>query len=237
MSQSTRPNRLPVGTLPGLFILVVLLALAVAMWRAAGSGSGGTTGESAVAQQQPDFSHAERREVDDPFAAGSVNAPVGLVIFSDYQCPFCAQWAHETMPEMQALAAKGELRIEHRDVNVYGPASKRAALASYAAAEQDRFWQFHEALYDGGRTRSEQDLSEEDLIALADELGMDTDRFAADMISSEATEEIARNEDLAIEHGASSTPVFILGGTPIVGAQPTEAFLKAHEAALDSSGE
>ena len=229
-------NRLPVGTIPGIAMLVVLLALGVAMWRAADSGSGGTPGGDAVSQQQPDYSHAERREADDPFAIGPVDAPVGLVIFSDYQCPFCAQWVHETLPEMLNLAEKGELRIEHRDVNVYGPASKRAALASYAAAEQDRFWEFHDALYEGGRTRSERNLSEESLIALAGELGMDTGRFTADMISSEATEEIARNENLGIEHGASSTPVFILGGTPMVGAQSTEVFLDAHESALNASG-
>lgn len=232
-------SRLPMGTIPGVIMLIVLVVLGVAMVRMTGSGSAGGGGrgvDAAVAQQQPDYSYAERRDPDDPFAMGPVDAPVGLVVFSDYQCPFCAQWSHDTLPALQELAEEGELRIEHRDVNVYGPASKRAALAAYAAAEQNRFWDFHDALYEGGRTRSERDLSEDALIALAGALGMDTERFFADMISREAADEIAKNEDLGIEHGATSTPVFIYGGTPMVGAQSTEVFLDAHEAALESSG-
>lgn len=236
VSQSAMSTRLPVGTVPGLVMLAILLVLGVALWRLVDSGSGVATGGGAVAQQQPDYSHAERREAGDPFALGPVDAPVGLVVFSDYQCPFCAQWSRETLPVMKERAEAGELRIEWRDVNVYGPASKRAALASYAAAVQGSFWEFHGALFDGGRTQSERDLSEAALVALAGEVGMDTERFAADMISPEAAEEIARNEELGIEHGASATPVFILGGSPMVGAQPAEVFLDAHETALDSSG-
>lgn len=236
MSTVNRSKRLPAGTVPGLIMLVTLLVLGVAMWRSSGPGTGDVPAEGAAAQQQPDYSHAERREQGDPFAIGPVDAPVGLVVFSDYQCPFCAQWVRETLPSMMELADKGELRIEHRDVNVYGPASKRAALASFAAARQDRFWEFHDALFDGGRTRTERDLSEDALVGLAEQLGMNGAEFAADMVSPEATEEIARNEDLGIEHGAQSTPVFIIGGRPMVGAQPTEVFVEAHEAALESAG-
>lgn len=236
VSRSHRSGRLPIGTIPGLVMLAILIILVVAMWRAGDAGDGDTAGGGVVAQQQPDYSYAERRETGDPFALGPVDAPVGLVVFSDYQCPFCAQWSRETLPVMKERAEAGELRIEWRDVNVYGPASKRAAMASYAAAEQGRFWEFHDALFDGGRTRSERDLSEAALVALAGQRGMDTERFAADMISPQAAEEIARNEELGIEHGASATPVFILGGSPMVGAQPAEVFLDAHETALETSG-
>ena len=229
-------NRLPVGTIPGIIILIVLLVLGIAMWRLSGPGSGGASSEGSMAHQQPDYSHAERREPGDPFTMGPVDAPVGLVVFSDYQCPFCAQWARETLPVMEELADKGELRIEHRDVNVYGPSSKRAAIASFAASRQGRFWDFHHALFDGGRTRSERDLSEGALIRVAEALGMDGRQFARDMSSPEATDEIERNQDLGIEHGATSTPVFILGGAPLVGAQPTDVFLQAYDDAVRSAG-
>ncbi|MDV6300863.1 DsbA family protein [Dietzia maris] len=217
-------------------MLAILIILGVAMWRAGATGEGDTAAGGVIAQQQPDYSYAERREPSDPFAFGPVDAPVGLVVFSDYQCPFCAQWNRETLPVMKERAEAGELRIEWRDVNVYGPASKRAAMASYAAAEQGQFWEFHDALFKGGRTRSERDLSEAALIDMAGRLGMNTERFAVDMISSEASEEIARNEELGIEHGARATPVFILGGVPMIGAQPSEDFVDAHEAALESAG-
>lgn len=237
MTDGSGTRRLPIGTVPGVFFLIVIVLLAVALWRSSGGTGGGEQAGSVVSSSGPDYSDAERRSPDDPFAIGPVDAPVGLVVFSDYQCPFCAQWSHETLPEMLTHAEAGELRIEWRDVNVYGPDSKRAALAAYAAAAQGDFWGYHEALFEGGHTRSPGELSEENLIALAGELGMDRTRFASDMYSPEAAEEIARNEQLGHDHGAMSTPVFLLGGTPMVGAQPTEVFLDAYDAALEASGE
>ena len=242
MSRSTS-SRLPVGTVPGLVILVVLVLLVVALWRTAGGGSGPAGGGSGSAAQQggvisrqPDYSHAERRDPADPFALGPVDAPVGLVVFSDYQCPFCARWSHETLPSMIARAEAGDLRIEWRDVNVYGADSERASLAAYAAAAQGHFWEYHDALFADGRTRSRGGLSEENLVALAAELGLERGQFRADMSSPAAAEEIARNARLGLDHGAMSTPVFVLGGTPMVGAQPPEVFLEALQSALDSSG-
>lgn len=237
MTDGDRVRRLPIGTVPGVFFLIVIVLLAVALWRSSGGAGSGEQSGSVVSSSAPDYSHAERRSPDDPFAIGPVDAPVGLVVFSDYQCPFCAQWSHETLPEMLTRAEAGELRIEWRDVNVYGSDSKRAALAAYAAAAQGDFWGYHDALFESGHTRSPGELSEETLIALAGELGMDRTRFAADMSSPEAAEEIARNEQLGLDHGAMSTPVFLLGGSPMVGAQPTEVFLDAYEAALAASRE
>lgn len=234
MSRTT-DSRLPAGTIPGLIILAILVALGVAMLRS-GSTTPTDAGAGSVASDQPDYSYAERREPDDPFALGPVDAPVGLVVFSDYQCPFCAQWNHETMPVMAQYATDGDLRIEWRDVNVYGPTSKRAALAAYAAANQGAYWEYHDALFEGGHTRPERDLSRNALIELAADLGMDTGQFAADMDSTAATDEIARNEELGMDHGATATPVFILGGVPHVGAQPPEVFDEAFREALRQSG-
>lgn len=120
---------------------------------------------------------------------------------------------------------------------MYGPDSERAARASYAAAVQDNYWEFHDALFEDGRTRASGQLSREALLTLAAELGLDRERFAEDMSSPAAAEEIARNEQLGTEHGAVSTPVFILGGTPIVGAQPTSVFIDTFERALDTASE
>lgn len=231
------PPRLPVGTRPGVLILVILVLLAVAMWRASVDSGGGLAAQQGqVVSRQPDYSHAERRDSADPFALGPVDAPVGLVVFSDYQCPFCAQWSHETLPLMIARAEAGDLRIEWRDVNVYGSDSERASLAAFAAAAQGRFWEYHDALFADGRTRRAGGLSEEGLVALAGELGLARAQFATDMSSPAAAQEIARNKQLAIDHGAVSTPVFLLGGKPLVGAQPPEVLLEEYEAALDANG-
>ena len=189
-----------------------------------------------VGPTQPDLAEVERRDDSDLLAAGPVDAPVGLVVFSDYQCPFCARWNEETLPLMMEHAEAGDLRIEWRDVNVFGPSSERAARASYAAAEQGMFWEYHHGLFPGGDTRSESELGDEALTALADDLGLDTDRFVADLNSEETAQQIAANQQLGLDLGAYSTPAFILGGQPIVGAQPSQVFQDAFAAALDAKG-
>ncbi|MGO1756032.1 MAG: thioredoxin domain-containing protein, partial [Brevibacterium aurantiacum] len=101
-----------------------------------GSQAAGEGPVEVEAVETPDLSDIERRDEGDPLAVGPVDAPVGLVIFDDYQCPFCAQWSQDTLPLMMERVEEGELRIEWRQVNVFGDASLRAAQAAYAAALQ-----------------------------------------------------------------------------------------------------
>ncbi|ROR96304.1 protein-disulfide isomerase [Salana multivorans] len=222
-----------------LAVAAVIVALVLAMSRNRDSGAepaatapvpGGPT--EVQGPEQLDLRSAERREADDLLAVGPVDAPVALVVFSDYQCPFCARWSAETLPLLMDHVDAGELRIEWRDVNVFGPASERAARASYAAAKQGVFWEYHDRLFEGGATRTENELGDEALIALAEELGLDVERFTADLASAETVAQITENAQLGIDLGAYSTPAFILGGQPIVGAQPSAVFLDAFAAAL-----
>src|SRR5699024_8907535 len=133
----------------------------------------------------PDLSSEEGRDPDDLLAEGPVDAPVVLVMFSDFQCPYCAQWSHETLPELREYVERGELRIEYRDVNIYGEDSERAARAALAAAKQDRLQDYHDALFADGEIRSPQELDEDSLVDLAGELDLDTEQFAADLNSEE----------------------------------------------------
>lgn len=223
-----------------LAIAAVLIALIVGLARGGEASAGAVetlpgTPSEAESPTQPDLSEAERRDDSDLLAAGPVDAPVVLVVFSDYQCPFCARWSAETLPSMMKHVEAGDLRIEWRDVNVFGPASERAARASYAAALQGSFWEYHDELFADGQHRTEANLSDEALIALAGGLELDVERFATDLSSEATAAEIAKNQQFGLDLGAYSTPVFILGGQPIVGAQPTEVFLDAFQTALDAA--
>lgn len=242
-AESTRSSK-PAWLLPVAVVAVaaILVALILAMNRDGDTGADGAldpSGEGAPTEvdgpAQPDFSEVERRDESDLLAIGPVDAAVVLVVFSDYQCPFCAKWSEETMPLMMEHVEAGDLRIEWRDVNVFGPASERAARASYAAAEQGAFWEYHDELFAGGDTRSEGDLSEDALIALADELGLDTGQFTDDLASEQTAQQIAANQQLGLDIGAYSTPAFILGGQPIVGAQPSQVFVDAFDDALSAA--
>ncbi|MQS08140.1 DsbA family protein [Streptomyces alkaliphilus] len=174
-----------------------------------------------------------RREPGDPMAVGRHDAPVVLIEYSDFRCPFCGHFARETKPELLAEHVEtGVLRIEWRHFPILGDQSDRAALASWAAGRQDRFWEFHDLLFAPSEERGSDDLADAGLIALAEEAGVpDLERFREDMDSTEAEEAVARDRAEGLRLGVSSTPAFLVNTTPILGAQPTEAFTKAIEAA------
>lgn len=230
---------------PTVIVVVMALLITVVLWMGrddTGESAGSPGADDGAEQQaaiehpsevaQPDLSGEEAREPDDLLAEGPADAPVALVVFTDFQCPYCARWSHETLPELREYVDRGELRIEWRDVNIYGDDSERGARATLAAAKQDSFQEYHDALFEGGEIRTSDELSEDSLIALAEELGLDAEQFATDLDSEEVAQTIAANAEQGIELGAMSTPVFLLGGTPVVGAQPTEMFTSMVDEAL-----
>ena len=187
--------------------------------------------------EPPDLTFVERRDPVDPLTAGDVKAPVGLVVFSDYQCPYCAAWSSDTLPKMMEYAENGDLYIEWRDLNIFGDESERASRAAYAAGLQGKFWEYHKALFHDGKIRSAGELSEEALVALAQELGLGVEKFTADMASGEVESQVRANQRLGIDLGVYSTPAFVVGGKAVMGAQPTQVFIDAVDAALaDTQG-
>lgn len=174
------------------------------------------------AQASPNF--IERRDPDDPLAVGRVDAPVVLVAFGDYQCGHCASWSTNTMTELQHLVDEGTLRIEWRDLNIFGEDSARAARAAWAAGRQGAFLEYHHALFPEGNPRRPDQLTDRALVRLADDLGLDAERFAEDFSSPEAQDAIAANQQLGYSLGASSTPAFMLDRKPLLGDQPAEVF-------------
>lgn len=243
----------PAWTVPAVVAAVAVL-LAVLVFtldrgpsQAGGAGPTGTDAASADQETQdagqdppttvqgpvqPDLTDIERRDEEDVLTAGPVDAPVALVVFSDYQCPYCARWHEETLPVMMERAEAGELRIEWRDLNIFGDASERASRASYAAALQGSFWEYHDELYPDGNIRRPDELTDEALVALAGQVGLDTERFTEDMTSAQTQEQVQQNAQLGLDLGAYSTPTFVLGGQPLVGAQPTQVFVDAVDDAL-----
>lgn|GEM_PF-364180 len=173
----------------------------------------------------------QRREKDDPLAIGRVDAPVVLIEFSDWRCPFCAQWARTTRPELQKYVDDGTLRMEYRDMPIFGAESELAARAGRAAARQGRFWPFYDVVYGAAPERGHLEVSPEKLTAFARRAGVaDLEKFDADMRSVEVAAEISRDLADARRLGApNSVPLFLIGNEAISGAQPTEVFVQAVE--------
>ena len=153
-------------------------------------------------------------------------------MFSDYQCPYCASWNEETLPTMMEYVDKGDLRIEMRDLAVFGEESERAARAAYAAGLQGKYWEFHNAMFEGGEHPPKSELDDNSLVSAAKGLGLDPTQFKGDMNSVEAHDEFDANAQEGYSLGVASTPTFVIGGKPLVGAQPTDEFVSAVDDAL-----
>lgn len=196
------------------------------------SGDSNSSGESGSGGDDIDLSFVEHRVEGDDSAAGDVDAPVVLVMFSDYQCPYCATWNEETLPTMMEYVEKGDLRIEMRDLAVFGEESERAARAAYAAGLQDKYWEFHNAMFEDGEHPAKSELDDDSLVSTAKDLGLDPTKFKGDMNSVEAHDEFDATAQEGSSLGVASTPSFIIGGKPLVGAQPTKEFVGAVDDAL-----
>ena len=193
---------------------------------------GSPTAEAGVDDGMPDLSEYEARDPDDLLAEGPVDAPVVMVMFTDYQCPFCAYWHYRTAPELRPYVERGELRIEYRDANVYGKDSERAARASLAAAMQGHLREFQDVMFVDGQIRYSDDLTDDALLEVAADLGLDVDRFEQDMNSPEVAQVIDENAQLALDVGATATPMFIVDGGLVVGGQPADLFIEVIDQAL-----
>jgi protein-disulfide isomerase len=179
-----------------------------------------------------------RRAADDPLAVGSADAPVVMIEYSDFQCPFCGRFARETKQELlRTHVEKGSLRIEWRNFPIFGEESEDAARAAWAAGRQGAFWEFHDRLYAEPRERNTGEFTKSKLVAHAKAVGVaDLTRFCEDMESDQARQAVDRDREEGYALGVTSTPAFLVNGTPMLGAQPTEAFDKAIRDALTRSG-
>lgn len=139
--------------------------------------------------------------------AGPFDAPLELVMYGDFQCPYCS--AAQSIVRRVRERLDGRLRFVFRHLPLLEvhPDAQRAAEAAEAASLQGSFWEMHDALYtNGGR------LSDADILALADRIGLDTDRFTADIASGRLAERVARDAEAARANGLSATPAFFVNG-------------------------
>ena len=220
-----------------VIVIVVVLAILSSTGGPASSGAGappapetgsapaaGPAGSSAPSSAP--FPDEARRVPGDPYALGDVNAPVVMVIWSDFQCPFCGHFARETEPTLvKQFVDRGVLRIEWRDFPYLGKESDQAAVAGRAAAAQGKFWQFHDLVYAQQHTVNHGDLSPAHLREYAARAGLDMARYDADVKADRGADKVRADLSEGIGLGITGTPAFLINGQPVLGAQPTPTFV------------
>ncbi|MFL5343934.1 MAG: DsbA family protein [Hyalangium sp.] len=161
---------------------------------------------------------------------GAADAPVTLVAFSDFECPFCSR-AATTVNQLEE-EYKGKLRIafKHQPLPRH-PNAKLAAVASMAANEQGKFWEMHDKLFSNQTA-----LDRPSLEKYAQELGLNMDKFKAALDSNKFEDYISKDSAQGTQLGASGTPTFFVNGRQIVGAKPIEVFRKVIDEELKKSG-
>jgi protein-disulfide isomerase len=166
---------------------------------------------------------AARYEVrpDVGFARGPKDAPITIVEFSDFQCPYCK---NVTSTLKQVLAKyPGKVRWVFRDYPLASlhPAAPKAHEAARCAAEQGKFWEYHDILFERSPRHSPQELRQ-----YAQDLKLDAAAFGQCLDGDKYKAEIDKDSEEGVRLGLTGTPSFFINGRQLVGAQPITAFQK-----------
>jgi protein-disulfide isomerase len=164
---------------------------------------------------------------DRGFSRGSKDAPVTIVEFSDFQCPFC-KTATTTIKQVLDKYP-GKVRLVFRDYPLVSlhPQAPKAHEAARCAADQAKFWEYHDVLFE----RSPK-LSVPELKRYAQDLKLDATAFAQCLDSGKYTAEVDKDFQEGASLGLTGTPSFFINGKQIVGAQPFAAFQKVVDGEL-----
>jgi protein-disulfide isomerase len=166
--------------------------------------------------------------IDDDPMIGPEDAPITIVEFSDYECPYCQRW-HTEVFEQLLETYPNEVRLVYRDFPLTSihPNAIPAAIAANCAREQDAFWDYHDKLFG-----MELGLNTEAYQEYASQLDIDTEEFNECLDSGRYEEEVQADFDFAANLGVRSTPTFFINGIAVVGAQPFEVFQQVIEQEL-----
>jgi protein-disulfide isomerase len=157
----------------------------------------------------------------DGSALGPANAPVLVEVFSDFQCPNCLNFAQNVEPQLiDTYGATGNVRIDYKhfiviDGNVGGTESRQSAEASECAAQQNKFWPYHDTLFANQRGEGSGAFTNQRLVAVAETVGLDMSAFNA-CFNSNATAGIVNTDQADGQaRGVNGTPTVFINGAPV----------------------
>ena len=166
-------------------------------------------------------------------ALGSPSAPVTIVEFSDFRCSFCKKFWADTLPKLKkSYFDRGTVQFVFRHFAILGKQSEQAALASECAAEQGKFWQYHDKLF---ANQAALGFTESKLKGYAGELRLQQAKFNSCLTTGKYKSKVEQETVTAAYLGGRGTPMFLVNEWLLVGAQPFETFQKVIGQALELS--
>ncbi len=215
----TRPWHVHAAFLPLVFLLG--LGIGYLVWdRSAKPEAADTDPSSAAAAGQQTAKRYDVAVSDTDPIYGAKDAPVTVIMFSDYQCPYCRKWYVETFkPLMEAYP--GKVRFVYKDfpLSSIHPEASPAALAARCAGEQGKYWEFQDLLF-----TDPAGLSSAAYTQYAGALSLDSAKFDECLSTKRYEKVIEADYQAAAAIGVQSTPMFFINGVPILGAESIDAF-------------
>ncbi|HCW32277.1 MAG: DSBA oxidoreductase [Candidatus Peregrinibacteria bacterium GW2011_GWE2_39_6] len=164
--------------------------------------------------------------VDDDAILGDENAPITVIEFSDYQCPFCKRFVDESFPQIEENYIKtGKVKLIFRDYPLpFHANAKIAAVAVECAGNQDAYYVMHDALFAGSEEWSSLPDPSEIFQTYAMNIGLDAAQFSQCLSTQATASEVEQDLADAMSYGVDGTPTFFINGQKLVGAQPYSVF-------------
>ena len=179
--------------------------------------------------QRPDPERDYEVELGEAPTKGPENAPVTIIEFSDFQCPFCRR-VSPTLAQIEAeYGERVRVAFKHMPLSMHAQAPQ-AHAASEAAHRQGKFWEMHDKIFENQR-----DLSVATLERHARSIGLDMERYAKDVADPEIKKKIDADMRQASRLNVTGTPSFFINGRFLSGAQPFDRFKVAIDAALEKA--
>jgi len=169
---------------------------------------------------------------------GPEDAPVKIIEYSDFGCTYCRLFALTAGKLLrQEYEATGKVRFEYRSFIIEGASTREAANAAYCAADQGRFWDYAEVLFNRSGTGPVQTVfSRAALKDYGTQIGLDMGKFGRCVESGQFIPEVQNQHAEAARLGVQATPTFFINGSKVEGAVPYEEFKAMIEAVLRSAG-
>ena len=174
---------------------------------------------------------------DDDAVLGNKNAPVTLIEFSDYECPFCKRHFTQTLPQIKKkYIDTGKVKMVFRDfpLGFHDPLATQEAMAAECVREQsdnETYFTYHDLIFEN-TTSNGRGMQKSQLYDLAEQVGVDRDKFSECLDSEKYKDEIKKDIADGQKAGVTGTPAFLINGQFISGAQPFSVFEQVIEEEL-----
>jgi len=169
----------------------------------------------------------------DGLTLGDPNAPVAIIEYGDYQCPYCADASNQSFrPMLDEYVSTGQVFFTYVPMSFLGDESKDAAEAALCANDQGKFWEMHETIFANHSGENQGAYSRSRLDTMAQNIGLNMDQYNSCMDSGQHEGDVANYANVATQAGVTSTPTFVINNGEPFGWTSWEGLKSQIDAAL-----